>query len=59
MPYKSDAQRKFFHAAAKRGDIAEDVVEEWDKASKGRSLPERVKSKKKKKRTAGGRKRKR
>jgi len=40
MPYKSDAQRKFFHAAEKRGDISKKTVEEFDTASKGKSLPE-------------------
>jgi hypothetical protein len=39
MPYKSDKQRKFFHAAEKRGDIKESVVKEWDSASKGKELP--------------------
>ena len=41
MPYKSDAQRKFFHTktAAKKG-ITPDVVDEFDQASKGMSLPE-------------------
>lgn len=43
MPYKSDAQRKFFHAAEDRGDISPKVVDEFDKASKGKQLPEHVK----------------
>ena len=41
MPYKSDRQRRFFHAAEKRGDISHKVVAEWDKASKGKKLPEK------------------
>lgn len=43
MPYKSDAQRRFFHAAEERGDIKPSTVKEFDKASKGMSLPEHVK----------------
>lgn len=41
MPYKSDAQRKFFHTpTAKKQGITKSVVEEFDKASKGMKLPE-------------------
>lgn len=47
MPYKSDAQRRKFHAMAKRGEISKKTVEEYDKASKGKKLPERKKPKKK------------
>jgi hypothetical protein len=47
MPYASDAQRKYFHVhkaeLAKKGIS----VEEWDKLSKGKPLPEHVKSKSK------------
>lgn len=43
MPYKSDAQRRFFHAAEARGDIKPSTVNEFDKASKGMKLPEHVK----------------
>lgn len=50
MPYKSDKQRKYFHAAEARGDISPSVVDEFDEASKGMHLPE----KKKKKMSAGG-----
>lgn len=40
MPYKSDAQRKFFHtAAAKKAGITEKQVKEYDQASKGKKLP--------------------
>lgn len=46
MPYKSDAQRRFFHSpgAAKAG-ISEKTVKEFDKASKGKKLPERKRAK--------------
>lgn len=47
MPYKSDAQRKKFHAMEARGEIDPKTVKEFDQASKGMKLPERVKPKKK------------
>lgn len=45
MPYKSDAQRRFFHSegAAKAG-ITPAMVVEWDSASKGKDTPERKKA---------------
>ena len=46
MPYKSEAQRKKFHALERRGKISHATVEEYDKASKGKKLPERVTPKK-------------
>jgi hypothetical protein len=45
MPYKSDAQRKKFHAMAERGEISESTVEHWDKETKGKKLPKKVKAK--------------
>ena len=42
MPYKSEAQRRKFHAMANRGEISAATVDEYDQASKGMSLPERV-----------------
>lgn len=47
MPYKSDSQRRFFHAAEARGEISSKVVSEFDQASKGKKLPEAIKDKKK------------
>ena len=47
MPYKSEAQRRKFHAMAERGEISEATLREWDEASKGKHLPERVTPKKK------------
>ncbi len=43
MPYKSKAQEAFFHSegAAKAG-ITPDQVAEFDAASKGMDLPEKV-----------------
>ncbi len=46
MPYKSEAQRKFFHTdTARRKGITAKVVKEFDKATGGRKLPIRVKGK--------------
>lgn len=42
MPYKSDAQRRLFHAKLKRGEIGAQKVHEFDQTSKGMELPERV-----------------
>lgn len=43
MPYKSDQQRKFFHTmGALKAGIKPSTVKEFDKASKGMSLPEKV-----------------
>lgn len=42
MPYKSEAQRRYFHYAAKLGKIKASVVKEFDSASKGKKLPEHV-----------------
>lgn len=43
MPYKSDAQRRFFHSeGAKKAGISEKTIKEFDEASKGQELPEKV-----------------
>lgn len=47
MPYKSDAQRRKFHAMESRGEISKKTVDEYDKASKGKKLPARAKKKRK------------
>jgi len=48
MPYKSEAQRRYMHAAKPEGvDLSE-----WDAASKGKKLPERIGKKSKKKRNS-------
>lgn len=42
MPFKSDAQRRFFHSeGAKKAGISQQTVKEFDRASKGKELPER------------------
>ena len=47
MPYKSDAQRKKFHALLAQGKISPKVVKEFDQASKGLGLPKKLKVMKK------------
>ena len=49
MPYKSDAQRRKFHSLLNQGEISKAVVDEWDRSSKGKKLPERITPKKGKK----------
>ena len=42
-PYRSDAQRKFFHSeGAKKAGISKATVKEFDSASKGMKLPQKV-----------------
>jgi len=43
MPYKSQAQAGKFHEMLKNGEIDKATVDEFDKASKGLSLPKKVK----------------
>lgn len=47
MPYKSDAQRRFFNANKKVLESQGVNVDEFNRASEGKKLPERVKKKKK------------
>jgi len=47
MPYKSNVQRRAMNAKAASGEISQSVVDEFNAASKGKKLPERVKKKKK------------
>lgn len=43
MPYSSDRQRRFFHTqTAKNAGISSKTVKEFDQASKGMKLPEKV-----------------
>lgn len=43
-PYKSDSQRRFFHSpGATKAGIKLSQIEEFDQASKGMKLPEKVK----------------
>ena len=43
MSYKSDAQRRFFHSkGAEKAGISKKTVAEYDEASRGKKLPERL-----------------
>ena len=43
MPYKSDAQRKFFHTkTARKKGITKKMVKKYDRASKGKKLPKKL-----------------
>jgi hypothetical protein len=44
-PYVSEAQRKKFHSLLEQGKIDKKTVDEYDAASKGLKLPDRVKPK--------------
>jgi len=44
MPFKSEAQRRLFHAKAARGEISKETVHEWEHATKSKkTLPMHVK----------------
>lgn len=43
MPYKSEAQRRFFNSEAGKEKLGEAEVEHWNKESEGMKLPEKVK----------------
>lgn len=47
VPFKSKAQRRLMWAKARRGEISEESVREWERETKERRLPERVRTKKK------------
>lgn len=46
MPYKSEAQRKFFNANKKKLERQGVNVDEWNEASKGKKLPKKVRKRK-------------
>jgi len=57
MPYKSAAQRRFFHSeGAQEAGLTAADVSKWDAASKGQHPPERVKAKPKPSKDKGRRK---
>ena len=43
MPYKSKAQERYFNSNRKKLESQGVNVDEWNNASKGKKLPERVK----------------
>jgi hypothetical protein len=53
MPFKSNAQRKFFNANKAELEKQGVNVDEYNNASKGLKLPERAKKKKTKKKSKG------
>lgn len=59
MPFKSEAQRRFFYAQARKEEIPWEVVEEWEKKTGKKSLPERVRKKEKAGKRNGKKKEKR
>ena len=48
MPFKSEKQRKFFHANEDKLKKQGVDVKEWDRATKGKRLPETAPKKKRK-----------
>lgn len=46
MPYKSEAQRKYFNANKKKLAKQGVNIAEWNKKSKGKKLPNKVKKRK-------------
>lgn len=55
MPYRSDSQRRWAHTdAGEKALGGTSKVAEWDKASKGKKLPERVKKQPEKRRRRFG-----
>jgi len=45
LPFKSKAQRRKFYAMLKRGEISKSKVDEWERETKGKRLPEKIKKK--------------
>lgn len=39
MPYKSLAQKRLFHAKARRGEMSMATVRHWDRETAGKALP--------------------
>jgi hypothetical protein len=48
MPFKSRAQRRKFAALLVEGKISPQTFEEWNRETGGRTLPERVKTRRRK-----------
>ena len=42
MPYKSEAQRRYFNSPAGKAKIGKEEVEHWNEVSKGKELPEKA-----------------
>lgn len=52
MPFKSQAQRRKFAELLVKGEISADTFEEWNRETGGQKLPERVKKKAGRKKSA-------
>ena len=52
MPFKSKAQRRKFAQLLVEGKISDETYEEWNRSTGSKTLPERVKRKAARKRTA-------
>jgi hypothetical protein len=52
MPFKSQAQRRKFAQLLVEGKISNQTFEEWNRETGGKHLPERVKPKAKRRKTA-------
>ena len=42
MPYKSEAQRRYFNSPAGKAKIGKEEVGHWNEVSKGKELPEKA-----------------
>ena len=42
MPFKSKAQRRKFYALKSRGEISQKEIDQWEKETNNKNLPERV-----------------
>ena len=51
MPFKSQAQRRKFAELLVKGEISKETYEEWNRETGSEKLPERVGSKKSKRKT--------
>jgi hypothetical protein len=46
MPFKSNAQRKWANSPTGKKELGKKTLDEFNEASKGKKLPEKIKSKK-------------
>jgi hypothetical protein len=42
MPFKSESQRRYFHAAEARGDLPKGTASRWEHETKNKKLPRHV-----------------
>lgn len=42
MPYKSEAQRRYFNSPAGKAKIGKEEVEHWNEVSEGKELPKKA-----------------